>query len=308
MSAKKSWDVLPKAGGEAPAASRPVNSLPARNTRTSPAPGRATRLRDRRRKQKRIQGIVLGLLLAAVLVGIEYAVWLPSMRINEVTATGPQQDGVQQIALDSLHGTYAYLIPRNSIIFFSGDKIRRAVLAAYPDIAAVSVHRASSHAITVVASPRATAFIWCGASIDTPYVDGSCYDADAEGLLFAQATVDSIQASSTLRIFGPLDTEVNADISPVRAHVVHAAAIPNALRFVKAMRGLGAPVSALGIHDDEADLWLQGPTRITYILGHEEQATRLAASALPTLSLTDHSIEYIDLRFEGKVYVKKFGQ
>ena len=197
--------------------------------------------------------------------------------------------------------------------------MRNAVLTAYPEVSALSISRASFNSVKLSGTQRANSFIWCGTSIDTPVPDGVCYEADAEGLVFRQASISTTTvvlstSSSTpasagdLRIFSPLVPERAEGESPVGARVSKAEAIPDALRFVKAIRGLGLPVSSLGLRDDEADLWLSGPTRITYVLGNEEEAAQLAASVVPTLSLTNGAIQYLDLRFKGKAYVKRFGE
>lgn len=197
------------------------------------------------------------------------------------------------------------------------------ILDALPEVAAVSLKRDSFSSLIVQTIPREESFIWCGTSVDTPNADGSCFDADVQGYLFKQAdsvpvaVTASSTASSTpvtaktheqVRVFGALDKDLSNGESPVRHYVASANKMADALKFVDAMRTLGAPVSALAIRGDEADLWLNGSTRITYVLGQEQEAADTAASALPTLNLTNGSIQYIDLRFPGKAYVKKFGQ
>src|SRR5262249_52105520 len=86
-----------------------------------------------------------------------------------------------------------------------------------------------------------------------------------------------------------------------------ASMIPNALEFVKAIKSLGVPIVSLVIRGDEADLYAQSGTRITYVLGTEQTTATIAASAFPSLNLNDGSLEYIDLRFGDKVYFKKVG-
>lgn len=253
-------------------------------------------------------------------MGVIYFAWRPGLRIQAVTASGPGSDISQQVALTEIGGTYLHILPRNSIFFYPQAKIRTAILDSVPEAAAVSLQRDSFSSIHVTTIPREESFIWCGTSIDTPEPSG-CYDADAEGFIFkldtpaasstASSTASGAQPNSAhgeVRIFTSLDRDITNGQSPIRAHAASAKYLPNALKFVDAMRTLGAPVSALAIRGDEADLWLNGPTRITYVLGQEKEAADVAASALPTLKLTDGSIQYIDLRFPGKAYVKKYGQ
>lgn len=280
----------------------------------------------------------------AFLAGAWYALWLPALRIQAVDANGPGAAIAKQIVSAQLQGTYAHVMPRNSTVFYPQERIRDEILKAVPEASAVSLKRTSFSSLAVTLTPRAEAFVWCGTNIDAPLPDGSCYSADSDGFVFkraegaevapagagtdASSTSPVMPASSTppstastalarragaaplsqVRVFAPLDRSIADGSSPIGAHVVSPGRIPDALKFVDAIRELGAPVSSLALRDDEADLWLNGPTRITYVLGHEREAAELAASALPGLTLTDGSIQYIDLRFPGKAYVKRYGE
>ncbi len=262
-------------------------------------------LKVRRQKERRI--FLIGVCVVAVLLFVLalYGIWRPEVRIQSVTASGPNAEAIQQTVLRTTWGTYWYVLPRNSIFFYPEADIRKAVQSEFPEVAAVSVSRSAFNALSVTAVPRISAFIWCGPSYDVASSDGACYDTDAEGLVFKFADSTST-ASSSLKIFAPLAGD-NLD-SPLKNKVVGAQHIPNALRFVKAIRSLNVPVTAISIRDDEADIWVPGPTSITYVLGHEEEAAILAASAFPTLDFTDGTIQYVDLRFSKKVYVKRFGE
>lgn len=299
MSEKKSWDVVRKAPAQPYA---PAKRAPAKP------------LREQRKKKRRMFWVVLCMLLAALVAGALYVLWLPAVRVSEVHAQGPDAEGVQQVALNSITGMYWFGVPRNSIFMLPDAQVRAQILKTYPDIDAVSIKPESLHSLLITSTPRAAAFVWCGSNIDALPASGQCFSADAAGLIFAPIDASSTDASSSLRIFAPLDRDVAADASPIRSYVVASKQIPDALRLVKALRNLGAPVSALAISGDEGDFYLQGPTKVKYVLGHEEQAAELAASTFPKLNLTDGSIDYIDLRFvtapgqPGKVYVKKFGE
>jgi hypothetical protein len=226
---------------------------------------------------------------------------------------------MREVANKALTGTYAFIIPRNSIFFFPKDDVRAAILREHPEAGALSISRDSFSSITIEATPRAKGFVWCGISLDAPYANETCFDTDVEGLVFrpsdvSTSTVVLTVASGTpmtpgdLRIYAPVDQDLGEGASPVGARVVGATNIPNALRFVKAVRDLGVPVSALQLRGDEADLWVNKSTRITYVLGREEEAVQLAASVVPELTLDDGSIQYLDLRFKGKAYVKRYGE
>ncbi len=99
---------------------------------------------------------------------------------------------------------------------------------------------------------------------------------------------------------------------PIGSTLPNAAEFPPAFSFARQLAAFGSPVSAIVFRADEVDDYLASPagggvsgTRITYVLGDEQNAFTALSSARDDFNLTDGSVEYIDLRFDGKVYVKK---
>jgi hypothetical protein len=235
---------------------------------------------------------------------IVVCLWQPFDRIQNVTAAGIHADTVPAAALPALTGSFYHLIPRNSVYFYPKDAVRAALLAAYPDIAAVSLSRTSLSSIQLDTIARGQAFTWCGTSRAEPSADGNCYDSDSDGFLFEQYISSSTSASSTLPVM-PVYAPLTATTTEMlRATVEGPAAVLGVIRFARAMGSLGARVAAVQIRGDEADLFTTGGTRITYVIGDESAAASLAATAFRTLDLNGGSLEYIDLRFSGKVYYK----
>ncbi len=335
MSARKNWDIAPsgRKKPETTAKAQPSRSLAVRamsdmrprakqvsapapvprssqasvknvtiSRGTAPRPVLSAPLKKRRKEARQKILIALGV-LAVLLVAISfYVLWQPWLRIQDVTVSGPHAEEARQIALQKIAGAHVMILPKSSIFFVPESDIRTAILAGYPDIEAVSLSANGLHTLTVTTLPRAQAFLWCGAAPGLS--DGTCYDANAEGLIFDVASPESV--SSSLRIYAPLDQ--SATDSPIRAHVEGASSLPGVLQFVKALEVLGADVSSVALRADEADLFTRSGTRITYVLGHEEQAAGLAASAFPDLHVNDGTLEYVDLRFDGKIYSKKRGE
>lgn len=308
MSAKRSWDVRREPVRSAPA----VQPVQAPRTRQS--------LKAKRKERRKRLGLILLILALIALGALVYLLWQPFVRIQEITVEGPHAEEVRRVVEESLWGTYAFVLPRNSILIYPEIQVRERVLEVHPDIVAVSITRSGFTSIHVKSVPRTGAFMWCGAS--AALAEG-CYSADAEGLVFAQlaqaaattsllAATTTAEASTTdpgvLRIYAPLVYAEGAEPSPIRAHVVGAQRIPDILRFVKAMNQLGVGVVSVEVREDEADLYTPEGTRITYILGREESAAALAASSFPTLNVSSGAFLYIDLRFDGKVYVKRHSE
>ena len=297
MSEKKSWDIRPAKRRAVRAAADPVLTRGKR-----PAARSAEPLKKRRRTARKRLYVLIGTFLIIVLGAAIWGLWQPFSRVRNVTAAGPHADATPALATAAMSGTYGWVIPRNSALFLPEEEVRVTILDAFPDIAAVSIVQHGLTGLSIETIPRMSAFVWCGSTFTTSAWVPVCYETDTEGFVFAPAT-----ATTSLSVYAPL-IGANLEGVPLRAHVSEASFIPNALRFVRAMQSLGANVKALQLRDDEADLFLTGGTCITYILGHEEAAAQLAAASFSQLTLNDGSINYIDLRFDGKVYYKKKGE
>lgn len=247
--------------------------------------------------------VVCALVLAFLAGGLAL-VHQPFVRVTEILAEGPGSEAARLIAQRELAGSYYFIVPKNSVFFLPVERIRAAVLESEPYIIALSVKRTSFTTLTLTPSARTNSFVWCGVS---PEASGSvCYDVDIEGLVFRESTAASSTSPTYLRVYGGLDRELAPGESPVRSRIAYSSALPDAFKFVKTIQELGEPVSALVLRGDEADIVLQSGTRIIYVLGREQQAAALAASTLPTVSLEDGSIDYVDLRFSGRAYVKRY--
>jgi hypothetical protein len=271
-------------------------------TRTRKQPTSTEPLKVRRARAKRLFYIGLGVFGTLIVGFLLYAAWLPALRITEVKVAGPDAESIRSIAERSLQGTHAFIVPRNSIFFLPESTMRKSILEAHPHIVAVSFASAGLQGIELVPVLRSSAFLWCGPSyaerLDT------CFGADADGYVFAPYQSTEPLASSTLllKVYVPLE---GGAVEPVRSHIGYASALPNSLRLAKTFRALGANIAELAIRDDEADFYTLAGTRITYVIEKEKEAAQLAASVFPQVSLNDGTVEYVDLRFESKVYLRK---
>lgn len=293
-----------RARAKAPAAppSVPVSKRNVTLTRGKKArPESKEPLKKRRKKTQKMFGVVIGITALLLLGSMLYLVWLPAFRVSSVEAKGPHAEEAQHLAQQALWGTHAFVLPRNSLFFIPEHDIRTRILERHPDIEAVSISATGLSSLLVTTLPRAEAFVWCGTTRTTS--DGQCYSANAEGLIFASVLPEVASTTAALRVYAAV--EGHEGESPVKARIGYASKIPEVLRFVKAMQMLGANVVSVSFRDDEVDLYTEAGTRITYVLGREEEAAGIAASVFPQLALNDGSITYVDLRFSGKAYFKR---
>lgn len=267
--------------------------------RASLAPQGSARLAERRRVRRRRILVLLFILLALLCAGILYELNQSAVRISHVTVYGADQS-LADIAAASMQGKYFGLVPRDSTFFFPDASIRAGIMAAHPDIAAVSIFHNGLTGLSIKVDERVPVAPWCGLA-PTPNVEEYCYVFDAGGFIFAPHASTTVTINS-FALYAPLAGSAQ---EPLRATVADADALPDAFDFARRLATFGSPVVRVVIRGDEVDDMLESGTRVTYVLGNEENAFTALVSARDSFNLADGSIDYVDLRFGSKVYLKQ---
>ncbi len=216
-----------------------------------------------------------------------------------------------------MQGKYLGLIPRDSILFFPKGDIRKGIISAYPDIATVSLFRNGLTSISIKASNRVPIAKWCGpirspqaiptASTSTPQTapTETCYVFDDSGYLFTETT--QLPLVNSFLVYVPLSTDANGTTrsTPIGLTLPGAGRFPAAFNLARQLATFGSPVSNVAFRDSEVDEYLESGTRITYVAGHENTAYTALVSGRENLNLANGSLDYVDLRFDGKMYLKR---
>ena len=233
---------------------------------------------------------------------IVYGLWQSSVRISRVQIFG-SDDSLSAYTMQAMQGNYLGIIPRDSIFFFPEGHIRADLLAAHPEVAAVSVFRNGFTGLSIKTDNRVPIARWCGGEIRSDLVSPKCYFFDAKGFIYM--AVNTATGSSTpLNSFMVYESFAN-ESSPVGSTLPNTTDLPSAFDFARQLSTLGSPVISISFRNDEVDDYLASGTRITYVLGDEQNAFTALVSARANLNLADGSLEYVDVRFDGKVYSKK---
>lgn len=271
--------------------------------------GRSSDLGARRRLRRRRGLIAFGILILALLAGGLYELHRPFARISRVQVFGADQS-LADIATSAMQGSYLGIIPRDSTLFYPASTIRADILAAHPDYAAVSLFRSGLSGITIRIDTRAPVARWCGApptairfntATSSPGIATvvNCYVFDAGGIVYATTT--KAQLVNSFVVYESPESEIVS----IGSVLPNANALPAVFDFARQLSTFGSPVVAVVLHDGEVDAYLANRTRVSYVLGHEQDAFDALVSARANLKLSDGSIDYVDLRFDGKVYLKR---
>ncbi len=300
------------------------NQTSIRQTRRRRSANAGTRLAERRRVQRRRRAGIASIFVVFIFVLIVIGLWQPSVRVNKITITTGETSLIPLVKT-AISGTYAYLVPHDSIFFLAKSNIQHTIISTHPSIATVSISRTEFDSISITPHLRIPFAVWCGGvasgtpantlSLDTvPSTDGKCYLFDGTGFLFKSIANYSVSTTS-LRIFNATSTPLvqyvvyaplkSTGLSPIKNTVVHARDLSDIFDFARQIHTLSASVKFVVVRGSEVDLFLKSGTRITYVLGNEQEAFSLLYATKNKISISDGSLLYVDLRFHGKVYFKK---
>jgi hypothetical protein len=262
----------------------------------------------RRRLRRRHALIALCILILLLTAGIVYELRQNAVRISHIQIFGADQS-FETITSREMQGNYLGIIPRDSTFFFPASHIRTDIMTANPNIAAVSFFRNGFTGLSIKVSDRVPIARWCGLA-PTIGVDAYCYVFDASGFIFAAATT-SAQTINSFTLYAPLEGETlgrsptGERQEPLRANIAHANNLPALFDFARQLDTFGSSVTHIILHNDEVNDYLTSGTRVTYLLGNEQNAFTALVSARDNFNLADGSVDYIDLRFDGKMYLKR---
>lgn len=254
------------------------------------------RLAVRRRTRHRMGLIFFLILLLLLLTATIYGLRHSAARISHIEVISVDAS-LSGYATSRMQGNYFGIIPRDSIFFFPEESIRADILSSHNDIVAVSILRNGFTGILIKADYRVPVARWCGIS-KTIGVEEYCYFFDTDGLIYSAAT--TTQPINSFVVYNALPV----DDDPIGLTLPFAKDFPAIFDFARQLSTLGSQVVSVAIHDGEVDNRLASGTRVTYVLGREQVAFTALVSARNNFNLADGSVDYVDLRFDGKVYVK----
>lgn len=229
----------------------------------------------------------------------------PAVRISNIEVFGTELP-IDELAKNTMSGSYLGIIPRDSVFFFPKKELRTRIRGTYSDIAALSIFRTGLQTISLRVAKRVPIARWCpenalsavGTSTIDTFVLEECYLFDDSGVLFA--------TSSDVAIVNPFIFHSPLEQGDVLGQVVpHASELPTAFDFARQISSPGSQVTSLTLTEQEVTLNLSNGTKVIYTLGTEEAAFTTLTSAKDSIKLSDGSIDYVDLRFGSKVYLKR---
>ncbi|MDD4989509.1 MAG: hypothetical protein PHV42_03745 [Candidatus Pacebacteria bacterium] len=222
-------------------------------------------------------------------------------------SSGVSESLVESKVRDDLSGKYWRFISRANSLFYPGQKIETDILNSFPSVENVSVSRPDFHTLLIEVSERKPIALWCeGNTVSVPPQDTPCFLMDKDGLIFAKAP--STLPEGFLYYFGGEMKEGN----PIGQTFLDGEKIQNLSFFLGLLPRLHLkPVALLADPNDELELYVEGGLKIllrsdmSYDVALQnfeslwnDPALGWAQKGIPS------TLQYIDLRFDNKVFYK----
>ena len=267
---------------------------------------RRTKREARQNKRRMLVSGAVACVVLVVAVGIWYGARRPAVTIHAVTVSGGTtvpHEVIEKKVESTLSGSYALLIPRRFSYGFPRDEIVEAI-NSIPRVHGASVVRASRNELAVTFEEYEPYALWCD-SVPTGSTTPSCVFVDETG--FAYAPAPSLNGESMMRfvVEGRMpESGVNVyDAETVRRYRMLSDAIAerhsHRLRLITETKD-----GDLILHlNNSTNILMAKDSDIEDVFAHIE-------SVFQTEEFKDvalENLEYIDVRFGNKVYVKERG-
>lgn len=224
-------------------------------------------------------------------------------RISSVHVSGVKTVATSTVAdyvTKRLDGEFAFVIPKNNILFYPKRYIRDLLLKDLPVLAEVRIHADSFNTISVEVTERQPKALWCGADVTSAV---PCFLVDEDGVVYAAAltlsgNVHTKYYGALLGTTTPKQFVTSAEFRSVSALVETIAAHQKNDQLVS--------VSI----DSHKDVRMRFASNFELLFGISVDAGDLYERftlALQSDPFRQHAIgdfEYLDLRFGDKLYYK----
>ena len=280
-----------------------------RNILNSP---RLSELKKRRRRRFLNKVLIFLFLLGIGLTLLAYFSRLPGINIETIEVRGNSivsAEAIQAGAEAQLTGKYFWLFPKTNVLFYPKSKIKKSLAAEYQRLGEIVLSVQDNRILIISVTEREPLFTWCG--VDWPASEGEqCYFLDRAGYIFDIAPYFSGEVY--FKFYGSAGVQTTDPIGSyfAREHFL------NFILFKETLTALELKPVVLWLKDDgDAEIFLSRssddkPKIIIQANTDMENLAENLSAALETEPLKTRiekeysKLEYLDLRFDDKVYSK----
>jgi hypothetical protein len=260
--------------------------------------------RLRRRTKVLFVAVLFLIMIAVALIAFLRKAQYQIQDIQVVNAKALDGQVVIDVTKKFLSGNYLFVIPKTNALLVSKSALRRELLDKIPSLEEVRINFIDSNHMTLTLREKEAQYVWCR--------EADCYFMDADGLIYE---------SSPSFSDGVYITFTGGNVpegSPLRKHFLEVDMFASLVRTLDQLNQF--PMTVTGA-DYGTDITIRIATIQKYILGPRAQImittsaneSQVAESLglivndkafANSLETKGAQLEYIDLRFPGKIYYK----
>lgn len=264
-------------------------------------------------KKKKLSIFLVG--ISILFVGFVFLSRIEKWNINNIEITGNNIVDTSLIASaveSNLKGAYIWFIPKTNILLYPKESITANLEKSFSRLKNISIQTKSSQTIGVSVEERNAKYTWCGeippSQKDLSPQNDLCYFMDTEGYVFDSAPYFS--GNVFFRFYGKTDG-VPPGVFFEKENFL------KIIFYKETLENLGLKPIAFYIKSkEEGSIFLEsaknllGAEVLVKIETDQNQLMENIQAALNTKVFKDKilneydKLEYIDLRFENKVYYK----
>jgi len=266
------------------------------------------------------------LLILAIIAGIIALLRKPAFQINHINVVGTQSldpNDVLQIAEQYISGNYVLVIPRTNALFFSKSGMQNYLISKIPSLESDTVEFSDRNVLTVTVVEKKPQYLWCADATDCYFVDqnGIIYDQAPEftpgvfitftGTASSAETVDPNPLGE--RFASPAEFQfITNTLDTLQNYPMHILSVQYLLDTNTLSGGQPINEGDIAITVDQIKNTIVSPVTELIITNTETSADIISALDLlandqdftGTLATSASTLNYIDLRFAGKIYYK----
>lgn len=298
----------------------------------------SSKIRRKRKQKRIIFTILIVILLVCSVIGFVKIVNLQTFTLKEVKIVGLKKADAIQIEkiardeIDSEKHFFGLISPKSSFVI-SDKKIEDLLLSNIPRLKSVSVSSHMGGELEIVIEERNPLALWCDASLNTEVAvqsvstttrnvlvsstatstvsiststpvttetktKESCFDIDANGLIFGTSTEQKEY------VFKGIVTD-----GPIGKYYLNQDSLEKMVSFLKFLREKKMLVSNINCStSNDCDVILQNNAKILLHVSDDlELAMDRFEVALEMPALQKNQFEYVDLRYGNKIFYKAKG-
>src|SRR3989344_8676445 len=265
------------------------------------------RSRDKRRRQYATRVGIVFIFCATLIALVSWVSWRPEINIHTVTVFGNttvSEEDIRSFLDERLGGGYLNIVSRANVFLFQPKVVEADLKSSFAKIQNVEVSRDSFNSIVVTIEERKPFYLWCDEQVADKN-ENQCYFLDIDGYAFAPAPYFS--GSVYFEFYKPFSEDKN----PVGTYFLPEAEFKRLIAFRNSLREVNIEAQKFKILEtlDYAFILKEG----TDIFFNPKQDFDALFNNLSATFDTEQfiqkrkrgfSLEYIDLRFDNKVYYR----